>query len=177
MNQQPVHSETTRWLEKYVEETFSMHIPLTDPSFQSVWNFLFLWGLYEAELMNNHTSARNVWNNCGVFAPEVKAVDHFYEIIHQRYVDENQHINVVFDQLCFREEEGKYKDDIKSFLLSANTSDEEKNKVCRMILWRYRNNLFHGKKELKSIWKQLDFFEEANVYLKSGLENKTGIRL
>ena len=36
-------------------------------------------------------------------------------------------------------------------------SMEEKNDVCRMVAWRYRNNLFRGKKTMSSFWKQLLF--------------------
>ena len=168
----------TRWLEKYVEETFSQRIALTDSSFQPVWDFLFLWGLYEAIMMDNRCTVGRIWENVGSLEPNSDVVNHFYDIISNRYVDRNhQHTNANFNHLSFREEEEHHKEEVKKLLLSVNLPEGKKNQVCRMILWRYRNNLFHGKKELKSIWEQLDFFKEANIYLQSGLEHKTGITL
>ena len=176
----PMSSKSTRWLEQYSDQRNHYKVALDkDPVVKEIRNFLLLWNLYENLCLNCAGKVQSIWKNTGNLSPDMKDTDSFYSFIKDRYSDPK-----LFERLNFKHDDRRldryctsFSDRVSAILNSDDPTLEDKNTVCRMVAWRYRNNLFHGKKSLASFWTQQDIFLEVNAYLVSGLSNKTRIQL
>ena len=171
-------SISTQWLERYSDRKNHYLVSLDDdPVVKEIRNFLLLWNLYENLFLNCSGKVCSIWKNTGNLAPDIKDTDAFYAYIKDRYSDP-----ILFAKLNFKHDDkglDKYCTSFSDRVLAILGCDEpslaEKNTVCRMVAWRYRNNLFHGKKSMSSFWNQQDIFERVNAYLVSGLSIRTKI--
>ena len=164
--------KSTLWIEKYLKQKLSQEVSLDEERYLEVRNFVFLWNVYEREFLENKCSVGKVWSNYGVFEPEQSVLNEYYAFLVKKYSSE-----VLFKRLKLAWDEGTYESDVKSIISKTSPSSNEKMKVCMLIIWRYRNNLFHGGKEISYIWKQGIIFREANKFLVSGLSKKTGVSI
>lgn len=171
-------SMSTLWLERFSDRKNHCQVSLdNDPVVKEIRNFLLLWNLYENLFLNCSGKVCSIWNNTGNLAPDIGATDTFYAFIKDRYSDP-----ILYAKLNFRHDDKgldkyctSYTDRVLAILDSDEPTLEDKNTVCRMVAWRYRNNLFHGKKSMSSFWQQQNIFERVNAYLVSGLSIRTRI--
>jgi hypothetical protein len=59
------------------------------------------------------------------------------------------------------------RDFVKQVLLANNNTVQDMALAMSIIVYRFRNNLFHGIKEIQVINEQRTNFEQANSFLKS----------
>ena len=137
----------------------------------SVLHFPRMWNLFEAVACNKHASNTsieavvNALHSDDLLSRE--DFSYYAEYFRNRYLQDG-HENERFDQLKF------YKNEDKQFVASA-LMDETKPtndlvSALLMIVYRYRNNLFHGEKWLYNLHNQSENFQVANQLLARVLE-------
>ena len=153
------------WIKKFFK------LDLESPTLneiESIKNFALLWNMFERYFCRKNANLENIKNNLfeldakGYSFPESLSTD-FFEFFKDRYVTNNQ-TNALFENLGFREgnSDKKYKILLKSIL--EDNSSEIKDKILAnfIIIYRFRNNLFHGSKDIATISQQKVNFEIAN---------------
>lgn len=173
-------SFSTLWIEKYLKIKNNNEVMLdSDPIVKEIRDFLLLWNLYERLFMDCQSTVKKVWNNNNHFKPDLASVTGFFTFIIKRYSDSEMFnkLNFAHDDKSVRESCKPYSERVFDILRKDNPSEEEMTTVCLMVAWRYRNNLFHGKKKMVSFWAQKEIFVEVNAFLISGLSNKTGVKI
>ncbi|MFG1433013.1 hypothetical protein V5F44_10095 [Xanthobacter sp. V2C-8] len=130
----------------------------------AIFNFTFLWSLFEAQIMGNFARADLIcakvdgWRDAGTlyadqYAPELAyfrqryfangAFTHHFPHLHLRPAD----------QLAV----------VQSVLDGSNNDPRDQLLTVVMIVWRFRNNLFHGVKWAYQLQGQLSNFTHANA--------------
>lgn len=144
---------------------------LTEADFTAIFNFTFLWSLFEAQIMGNFARADLIctkvdeWQAAGTlntdqYGPELAyfkqryfangAVTHHFEHLHLRPADQPDIVRSVID--------------------GSNNDPRDRLLTVLLIVWRFRNNLFHGEKWAYQLQGQLTNFTHANAVLMRLLE-------
>src|SRR5690606_30171271 len=84
----------------------------------------------------------------------------------------NGEINTHFQSLNFRDRNPdlRYKERLIEILEKEQPSDNDKLFACFIIIYRYRNNLFHGSKNIARLEGQIEIFEKSNQFLQEFLD-------
>ena len=169
--------EASAWIEKYVAETKQIIISCSEKWVEPVVEFVLIWNIFESCALDKKCTATKIWNL--PFLPEPTITNKAYSFFKKRYLEKDGTPSFRFECLNLDYDDGvqkkkknqdnftKYKQSVLEGLCSPNPKMETKNQVCRMIIWRYRNNLFHGIKEIHELEDQIDMFNTANEYLSS----------
>jgi hypothetical protein len=144
---------------------------LPDGDRAAIFHFTFLWSLFEAQVMGSFARADLIcakvdeWRDAGTleaeqFAPELAyfrqryfangAFTHHFPHLHLRPVDQPAVVQSVLD--------------------GSNNDPRDQLLATVMIVWRFRNNLFHGEKWAYQLQGQLSNFTHANAVLMRLLE-------
>lgn len=138
---------------------------------KAVTDFSLMWNLFEFDMGNRNMNIQRIIECASKIAdktPGNNFYDEFYQYFKHRYVNEDNTINNLFEQLRFRP--GDKKDFVADVLLDNENSAASKIEAILIILFRLRNNLFHGEKQLHNIHNQYDNFNIANEFLSEILE-------
>ena len=135
----------------------------------SFWDFVLLWNLFESRIFNSSYSPEDVAAKNLIVPKEL--VEKTLVYFKKRYVKNGQ-VNEKFQRLKLRTKSDK-QSLVKGVLLGNNHDECAIVEACIIIIGRYRNNLFHGLKEIASLNLQKDNFDTANEFLMSVLENNT----
>lgn len=140
---------------------------LSEDERAAILDFSMLWSLFEGTVLNAKGSAAAIvamvdkLRDAGVvdLQPLADAMDHFQN----RYY-KNGAFTDAFDQhLHFRHNDRRPL--AEAFVSGAAADDAEKLKGLLIIVYRLRNNLFHGIKWTYKIQGQFDNFTNANAAL------------
>jgi hypothetical protein len=149
------------------------------PGFQSlpevdraaIFNFTFLWSLFEAQVMGNFARADLIctkvdgWRDAGTLYADQYALELAY--FRQRYFA-NGTFTHHFPHLHLRPADQPAV--VQSVLDGSNNDPRDQLLTVLMIVWRFRNNLFHGEKWTYQLQGQLSNFTHANALLMRLLE-------
>ena len=106
--------------------------------------FLILWNLYEKRLFNNRFSITEA------IRKDVKvssaSLDAAFDYFKKRYI-ENGQTNSKFDALSFRRNDKK--SNVVNILCGVPDVILNRSTAVQIIIYRLRNNLFHGLKRLR----------------------------
>ncbi|MFN8489450.1 MAG: hypothetical protein U0350_17845 [Caldilineaceae bacterium] len=150
-----------KWFADYLdEEEKAVRILLQD---KSALSFLMTWSIFETICFGNYMKYKDVQEfpkrviaKAG-FARHMfdEAITHF----HSRYQDKQLYKNLIFEARNDSE-------DVKTMLNKnlSQVSDNEGICLLTFVVYRYRNNIFHGNKGVSS-W--LQFTTEINLCSKS----------
>ena len=144
---------------------------LSDDERAAIMHFSLLWSFFEAEALCTNASANAIvtlvhkWASDGrldiaSFAPN-------FTYFCNRYFQQGT-TTEYFNGLKLRDNDKP--ELVKAVLKGENTAPEDCVAVLFIIVFRLRNNLFHGVKWAYSISGQLDNFKHANAVLMSALE-------
>lgn len=133
--------------------------------------FTIMWTLFEFQFLASNASARQIKEKTGVlfdkgilqdvwFKPQL---DHFVN----RYVTDGK-TNKKFDDLHLRR--GDDPDLVKAVLLGQNKNSKDELSACLIIVYRFRNNFFHGLKWAYGLKEQQENFEQSIELLKNCIE-------
>jgi hypothetical protein len=138
---------------------------------KAIMDFAFLWSLFEAKVMENFARAAAIrgkvdeWAIGGTLQADAheEALRHFAT----RYFVDGR-LTYHFEKLHLRSSD--FPELVKSVL--SGQSDEPRDRVLAllMIVWRLRNNLFHGMKWAYELRDQRENFRHANATLMRVLE-------
>jgi hypothetical protein len=139
-------------------------INLDENDLVSIKDFSLIWNIFENSVCNNHYSVQQVGQtiasrlfNIADFQPQL---DYFKN----RYVA-NGATNTRFDNLHFRANDRK--ESVRQVLLEQVNTVPEIILALMIIVGRFRNNLFHGIKDIQVIDQQKTNFDNANAFLKA----------
>lgn len=148
------------WLK---EKYFSNY---TKQKIDSVKNFVLFWNIFESSLCNKNARIQSIENavntlyNCHSLRHE--DFNEYLCYFQNRYIERGQ-FNTKFDNLRFRRNDGKK---IVTGVLKEELQDI--NNIVQALLFivfRFRNNLFHGEKNIGNIELQEENFKIANKLL------------
>ncbi len=159
--------DTIKWLEAYAPGFQA----LSEAKRREITEFLFLWSLFEAKVLNERGSA-NVIATC---SERWARNDHLTEetfgeelvYFRNRYVVNGQ-FSHHFDQLHLRvnDEAGL----VRRVIIGEDRTPANIAAAVLIIVYWFRNNLFHGLKWSYELQGQLENFEHANKALKRAIE-------
>lgn len=143
-----------------------LHIDFNIDSNPEFWQFLVLWNLFECRLFGTSFSIEKAINSSYNAAEEVLKETLSY--FQSRYVEKGK-TNQKFDGLNFRARDRKV--NVARVLCDGSDTDLNPDTAIQCIIFRLRNNLFHGLKSVAEFSHQNDMFDIVNKYLLSCLEN------
>jgi hypothetical protein len=137
----------------------------------AIMHFSLLWSFFEAEALHTNASAKSIlalvheWasNDRLNIAPFATSLAYFRD----RYFNQGT-FTEHFRGLNLRRNDSP--DLVCAVLKGENTNDADSVSVLLIIVFRLRNNLFHGVKWAYGIRGQLDNFTNANAALMAALE-------
>lgn len=129
-------------------------------------NFTLLWNIYETFACNKNANYSTILNNVDKIESativDYTIVEEAKTYFFNRYFNEDKTPNDRFPELV------KSDLNIKNFILRELPKEViDKNTLLAMLLiiYRYRNNLFHGNKNVVTLNGQIDNFAHANELL------------
>ena len=165
-------SKVIKWINKSIINKGNDKINSED--IEQVRDFTLLWNLFEDIF-------------CDKFCKTDKIISllskNRIEVLEQNTI--NSKINSIFDYFMDRYKDNEkleklnfnkknHERDIKNKIQNKeviNLDFEEKIQIILFIIYRYRNNLFHGEKDMRYISYQNENFENANDFLMLFIEN------
>jgi len=139
--------------------------PIDEEKIRSILWFTLVWNLFEKECCNKKA---NINKHSDAYAkyPEkfdAQILSGTWGFFHDRYVS-NEKVTDIFEIFEFRQ--GDKKEEVKRILLRGNDAiPSEKVETLLRIIFRLRNNLFHGEKDVEELYKQNETFAYANRFL------------
>lgn len=136
----------------------------------AIQHFTMLWTLFEARLLKTNASSKAIlalvsdWNAKGVLDPAVFEPSFLY--FRERYFP-NGNESPYFAGLELRPSDSP--ELVRSVLDGSNAAPSDKIAALLIIVYRLRNNLFHGLKWAYGIGGQRDNFEQASRALMAAL--------
>ena len=125
----------------------------------AISSFFLIWSYFESQLLDCRAGRRKFENLAALLDQNDKTkdinLDEYVKYFQERYVD-NGNLNDRFDYLHM--EESNNPEEVVRMLLDNECSDKIKIIGCLFIVYRYRNNLFHGPK-----WKYLLSEQQKNM--------------
>ena len=162
--------------EKWLIEKVPGYAALPGPDRDAIKTFALLWSLFEAKVMGAEASARKIalavdrWDAAGALAAEL--YDNEVAYFRDRYF-ENGEFTFRFDKLQLRKWD--LPDMIAAGIRGDADTPRERVLTVLIIIWRFRNNLFHGEKWTYDLQGQLDNFSHANAVLMRVLEHHANL--
>ena len=151
---------------EWIDDFLSLEIKLTGDDIDSVRNFSLLWNLFEGLVCNKNASANALKNAISDLQNrnklKIEDYDKFLKYFTNRYI-ENGEINHRFNRLNLRL--GDKPKLVEEVLKGNETAPEKVLLAILIIVYRYRNNLFHGEKSIYDLPNQIDNFRNANQLL------------
>jgi hypothetical protein len=149
----------TNWLKRTVPEFGE----LSDKERKAIKDFALLWSLFEGTTLKTHANARAIIQMVDeirdrkdlTLVPFRDAISHF----RHRYYD-GHNFTAAFENLHFRN--GDQRPVAEDFVADRAADDAATLSGLLIIIYRLRNNLFHGVKWAYGIRGQFDNFRHAN---------------
>lgn len=130
-------------------------------TFAAVSDFAIIWSIFENLLCNNAANVRVLDALAKRLGPTPQAIWQGLDYWRNRYWSSENGFNGNFESLNFRDSERDAKERVKRVLSEEDTGDSDRNAAALLIVWRLRNNLFHGLKALSDLDDQIGNFDFA----------------
>lgn len=145
---------------------------LPDADRRAIFDFAFLWSLFEAQIMGNFARADRIRQRIDAWAEqgtlEAERYDAELAYFRNRYFSGG----TMTHHFPFLNLRGSDHPDIVRAVIAGENGDPRDEMLClMMIVWRLRNNLFHGEKWTYKLRDQLENFTHANSVLMRVLEH------
>lgn len=156
---------------KWMMDFFGNGVDLKTEGIDRVRNFSLLWNLFETYACNKRADINSISNavdniNAKEPIPSELITDHI-SYFSNRYFNEDGTPKAIFAGLKFRQGQTDQaaKQQVTLTLTGNQNNPVENLKSLLYILYRFRNNLFHGGKEVIRLNGQIDNFIIANDLL------------
>lgn len=143
---------------------------LSPAEYEALLRFTLLWTLFEAQVLENNASVIKISKVLEKAGPQAIEADWFQDQLNYfqgRYIEDGN-TNFRFDQLHLRNRDNP--EQVKSVLLGDIIDIKTQLIVCLTIVYRFRNNFFHGTKWAYGLQDQFDNFTHSANLLKMCLE-------
>lgn len=138
---------------------------------RAIFDFAFLWSLFEAEIMEANarvdriTEKIDAWAAADILCADLYDVELAY--FRDRYFADGE-LTYHYPYLDLRKHD--HPDLVEAVIRGVNNDPRDRTLALLMIIWRLRNNLFHGAKWSYQIKGQRENFMQANAVLMRVLE-------
>lgn len=155
------------WLDHYAPGLQA----LTPQEREAITHFSFLWTMFEARVLSTRASANAIveasqlWAGNGLLAADTFGQEVAY--FRDRYVGDGK-FTYHFGHLHLRRNDAPAL--VERVLAGEATEPEEIAAAVLIIVYRFRNNLFHGVKWSYELQGQLENFTHANTALMQAIE-------
>lgn len=159
------------WLNQRYDTSF------TENNIQSIKDFLLIWNLFEGKFFETSFSIdklESVLKNTDI---DINCFLPYLEYFKNRYV--NQEDNTITERFSFLHFRRNDREDFVTEVLLNNkdipnyietNTQYEIVLAISIIVYRFRNNLFHGVKNIQHIAQQEENFVTANGFLRTIIE-------
>lgn len=138
---------------------------------RAIFDFAFLWSLFEAQIMENSASTTRIRERIDAWAArgelEAERFDAELDYFRARYFADGA-LTHHFPFLNLRAADHPVL--VRAVVSGENNDPRDRMLGLLMIIWRLRNNLFHGEKWAYKLRDQLGNFTHANRVLMRLLE-------
>ncbi len=138
---------------------------LSPEEHEALQRFTLLWTLFEAQVLENNASVRKICEKIANIDPEIIGGGWFQEQLtyfSNRYTEEGR-TNYRFDNLHLRNNDNP--DLVREVLTGKDAAPDSQLIACLTIVYRFRNNFFHGIKWAYGLRDQLDNFTHSSSLL------------
>jgi len=150
------------WINNRYGTTFS------ENDLSSINDFSLIWNIFENVVCGNDFSIARLQQNLAHRNMDIQPFRVHLEYFKNRYVS-NGLLTPRFNHLSFRQKDRRQL--VENVLLETNNNSNDIILAIAIIVYRYRNNLFHGIKDIQQIDQQRDNFEIANNFLTTIIDN------
>ncbi len=129
-----------------------------------IFNFAMIWNLFEDRCMDNFAKISKVNN----FVESHISINNLeVDVIFDYFKDRYKVFDNIYDteNLLWKEHEHTYRDFVIEKFRDTQCSHQNKIKAVLYIIFRLRNNLFHGEKDIAIINEQKRTFVLVNKFL------------
>ena len=164
-----MESNTLDWLSKKAPAFGE----LSEQEKMAIMDFALLWCFFESCCLRNNANMKQIREyvknlpDVAVIALEVEEISFYFKA---RYT-ENGEYSYRYDHLHL--EKSGNPPEVAKMLLGGAAGCREVLIGCLAILYRYRNNLFHGEKWMYEIQEQQNNFERATSLLRWLMDKHT----
>ena len=145
-----------QWLNNKYGTNFS------EDDLKNVKDFSLIWNVFENSICGNNFSIQRFQQDITNRNIDVNMFESHLSYFKNRYL-ENETFTNRFRYLYFRTNDRK--ELVERVLLGTDTDPNNIILAITIIVYRFRNNLFHGLKEMQNIDQQNQNFEVANSFL------------
>lgn len=159
--------------EKWLEDRAPGFKNLPEMDRRAIFDFAFLWSLFESQVMGNFAQADRIrdkvdeWAGAGNL--DAGLYDGALDYFRKRYFADGK-LTYHFYLLFLRKSD--HPEVVKAVIEGANNDARDRVLALLMIVWRLRNNLFHGAKWAYELRDQLENFTHANSVLMRILDHQ-----
>lgn len=129
-----------------------------------IFNFAMIWNLFEYRCMGKKAQISKVNNLvASLISVNNLEVDAIFDYFKDRYKVADNIYNI--ESLSWRSNENTYRNFVIEKFRDTQCSHQNKIKAVLYIIFRLRNNLFHGEKDIAIINEQKQTFVLVNKFL------------
>lgn len=160
---------------EWINQFFDNAIDVQNEGIERVRNFVLLWNMFETFGCNKNANIRTIRTaveniNATVHISN-EMLNPFVDYFAGRYFNDNGTNKAIFEGLKFRGgDDIQAKEDVRLILTRQIVESKEVLKGLLFILFRFRNNLFHGEKQVVLLNTQISNFSYANRLLANVLD-------
>ncbi|WP_057833230.1 hypothetical protein [Colwellia sp. TT2012] len=151
-----------QWIKENINESAS----LSNESLSSVSSFTLMWAVFEASesdpIHNMVTQIQRLSIRVANEMPPIDFLDDILQFWQNRYIQNNAK-GSRFEHLGFSEHEQE--ELVFSILTEQSVNLADKIHALLLITYRFRNNLFHGNKDITLLEDQTENFNNASLVL------------
>jgi len=150
------------WINKNINDSKT----LNENDIPNVLAFSLLWNMFESLFCDKYANMCKINDSIDkhIDLLEEEKYQKIFEYFYDRYKNDDNKLNA----LNLRKPQ---KSLVKKVLDESFTDKNNKLKFIMVIIYRFRNNLFHGEKQLLKLKYQEENFNNANQFLMYFIEN------
>lgn len=142
-------------------------VAMNDPALAAVKDFSLVWNVFEDRVCENNFNIATVEQRIAERDFNTASFADYLQYFKNRYIHEVE-TNERFELLYFRSHDRR--EFVRQVLLGELTEIRDILLAIVIIVYRFRNNLFHGLKDIQVIDQQHTNFETANSFLMTFLD-------
>ncbi len=151
-----IHSKNQSIVTEWINKRFGVN--LNDEDLLSIKDFSLIWNVFEDTVCDNKFSIATA--EAQILARQLNLADfqNHLDYFKNRYIEHGA-TNERFNNLHFRPNDRE--EFVRQVLLGDITDTYQIVLAITIIIYRFRNNLFHGLKDIRVIDQQRDNFQHA----------------